>query len=186
MKHTILMVFVIGASILFFGCSENNFMTPELDQSDQVTTPLKSAIKPSPNLTGKMELTFMFVNPVWDGTIVFEGSGDEYGMRFIHLSPQKGFSQASPFEEYFEIYDLAHPDVVYLGGPDVGVTTLANKPPDPCKYRMNGEIDFAIEPFEMWLGRKVHMSGIITWQNLGTSDEPNLAPLNAPGTFRIN
>jgi hypothetical protein len=75
---------------------------------------------------------------------------------------------------------------VYLGGPDVGVTTSANKPPDPVKYRMNGQVDIANEPFEMWLGPHVHMSGIITWQNMGTPEEPVFVPESAPGTLRIN
>jgi hypothetical protein len=38
----------------------------------------------------------------------------------------------------------------------------------------------------MWLGRKVHMSGIITWQNLGTPEVPIIAPATAPGILRIN
>ena len=190
MKRSFLLSLVIGVTIIFFGCSENSFMTPEFDQSDQSTTRLKSDNKPSPNLTGTMDLYFdVFAvppgDPVWVGTICFEGYG-EYGMRFYHLSPFRDYSQASPFEEYFEIYDLNDETKVYLGGPDVGVTTLANKPPQqPTKYRMNGEIDVAIEPFEMWLDRNVHMSGIITWQNMGTLEDPVYAPKEAPGTLRI-
>ena len=68
--------------------------------------------------------------------------------------------------------------------PDAGVTTLANKPPEPCKYRMNGEITAANAPFEQWLGRHVHMSGEITWQFLPGVEEP--VPATAPGIFRIN
>jgi hypothetical protein len=135
-----------------------------------------------------MELDFTFgewpEEPVWVGTISFEGFGD-YGIRFFHLSPFRDYSQASPFEERFEIYNTGD-EAVVLAGPDVGVTTLANKPPEPCTYRMNGEIDVATEPFEMWLGRNVHMSGIITWQVLDTPDGPVIAPATAPGTFRIN
>lgn len=186
MKHSILMFLVIGVTIIFFGCSEKNPSAPELSQSDQVTT---SLAKPSPNLTGAMELDFNLdwlgeVDvPIWVGTISFEGYG-EYGIRFFHLTPFKTYSQASPFGETFEIYD--GDGNVVLGGPDVGVTTLANKPPEPVKYRMNGEIDVANEPFEMWMGRHVHMSGIITWQVLETPDGPVIAPETAPGTLRIN
>jgi hypothetical protein len=190
------MFLVLGVTIILFGCSEQN-VTPELDQSDQATTfgqvtnSLESARKPSPNLTGTMELDFdLFAvwpeDPIWVGTISFKGYVDVYGIRFFHLSPFRDYSQASPFEEYFEIYDLGDETVVYLGGPDVGVTTLANKPPEDCKYRMNGEIDVATAPFEEWLGRKVHMSGVITWQNLGTPEDPIIAPATAPGTLRIN
>jgi hypothetical protein len=51
---------------------------------------------------------------------------------------------------------------------------------------MNGEIDVANAPFAEWLGRNVHMSGVITWQVLDTPDGPIVAPETAPGTFRIN
>jgi hypothetical protein len=195
MKRSNLVFLVLGVTIIFFGCSEDN-VAPELDQRDQVTTfdqvttSSENAKKPSPNLTGEMLLDFVPggfgpVNPIWVGTISFEGIG-VFGIRFFHLSPFRDYSQASPFEETFEIYALGDPLVVLLGGPDVGVTTLANKPPEDCKYRMNGEIEVAMAPFEEWLGRKVHMSGIITWQNLGTAEAPIIAPATAPGTLRIN
>ncbi len=97
-----------------------------------------------------MDLHFTFgawpEEPVWVGTVTFEGYG-AYGMRFFHLSEFRDYSQASPFEEWFEIYDL-NTEAILLAGPDVGVTTLANKPPEPCKYRMNGEIEIAEAPFE--------------------------------------
>jgi hypothetical protein len=185
MKRSILMFLVIGVIIIFFGCSEDSLMTPE---SDQASTRLKGT-KPAANLTGEMDLYFDLAavwpdDPVWVGTVTFEDYG-VYGMRFYHLSPFKEYSQASPFEDYFEIYNLSDETVV-LGGPDVGVTVLANKPPDPTKYHMNGEIDAAAEPFEEWLGRNVHMSGVITWQVLSTPDGPVVAPATAPGTIRLN
>ena len=194
MKRSIVVLLVIGVTIIFFGCSHDNSLTVGPDLGDQATAPL--AKKPSPNLRGTMDLYYDVTaawpeEPVWVGTIDIEGHGT-YSMRFFHLTLFKEYSQASPFEERFEIYeeggdpDNYEDDVIYLAGPDVGVTTLANKPPDPCKYRMNGEIDVATGPFEMWMGRKVHMSGIITWKNLGTSEEPVYAPDTAPGTLRIN
>jgi hypothetical protein len=194
MKNLILVFLVIGTGLIFFSCQEDSALAPVADQSDQVPGSLELDKKPSPNLTGTMDLDFdLFAvlpdDPVWVGKITFQGYGEfdgVYGLRFFHLSPFKDYSQASPFEEYFEIYDLANEEVVYLGGPDEGVTTLANKPPEPSKYRMNGKIDVANESFEMWLGRHVHMSGVITWQNLGTPEEPAYAPATAPGTFRIN
>jgi len=187
MKHSNLVFLAIGVAIIFFGCSKDDFLAPESDQRDQVTASLKSA-KPSSNLMGTMELDFTFGAwpevPVWVGTVDFEEDG-VFGIRFFHLSEFRDFSQVSPFEEYFEIYDLVDGTVV-LAGPDIGRTILANKPPEPCKYVMNGEIDVATEPFDMWLGRKVHMSGIITWQVLETPDGPVIAPATAPGTLRIN
>ena len=198
MKHSNLMFLVIGVAIILFGCSEDN-LVPELDQSeqattfDQVTTSSEAAKKPSPNLTGTMNLVLQPEaewpeEPIWIGTVTFEGDPLNiiYGIRFFHLSPFREYSQASPFEETFEIYNTADPEVVLLGGPDVGVSTLANKPPEPCKYRMNGEIDVAIAPFEDWMGRKVHMSGYLYWQVFQTPDGPIVAPVTADGTIRIN
>jgi len=83
--------------------------------------------------------------PVWVGTIDIDGYG-VYSMRYFHLSPFKGYSQASPFVEIFEIYDSATCEIL-LGGPDVGLTTTANQPPEPCKYRMNGEVEVAAGAF---------------------------------------
>lgn len=185
MKRLIYLFFVFGVTLIFIGCSEDDELTPKSDspsiaQSEEASLLLKSAGKPAPNLVGDMELSFSPVNPVWVGTVTFEDYG-AYGMRFFHLSPFKGYSQASPFEEWFEIYDLIT-EVIVLAGPDVGVTTTANKPPEPCKYRMNGEIEVAASPFEGWLGRHVHMSGEITW----ILDEGVPVPSTAPGTFRIN
>ena len=191
MKKLNLIALVLGACLLFFACSEDAVVTPDLKQATDETPALKTASKPAANLLGVMDLDFDLMatwpeEPVWVGTVTFEGYG-VYGIRFFHLSEFRDFSQASPFEEYFEIYDMGDPELVYLGGPDEGVTTLANKPPDPVTYRMNGEIDQAQAPFEGWLGRHVHMSGVITWQILTMPDGTVVvAPYQAPGTLRIN
>jgi len=191
MKKLIL-VFLIGVSgLVFFCCQEDSALTSAAYQNEQSVNSLELAKKPAANLIGTMDLYFTFgqwpAQPVWEGTIYFEEFGT-FGMRFYHLSPFKEYSQASPFEERFEIYTVVGEDTtVVLAGPDEGVTTLANKPPeDPTKYRMNGEIDLALEPFDEWLGRHVHMSGIITWQTLQTPEGPVVAPDTAPGIFRIN
>jgi hypothetical protein len=181
-------IFFVLSAFLIFTCSVDNPTAPQISQSDQV--PALLAKKPAPNLIGEMDLYFELLavppdDPVWVGTITFEEYGT-FGMRFFHLSPFRDYSQASPFEEYFEIYD--DDEIVVLAGPDVGVTTLANKPPEDTKYRMNGEIEVAEPPFEEeWLGRKVHMSGVITWEFVTLDDGTvTLAPATAPGTFRIN
>jgi hypothetical protein len=194
MKRLIYLFSIIGAFLVFTSCSEDKALAPEPDsaalaQSDEASPLLKSASKPAAHLLGIMDLYFDLAatwpeEPVWIGTVTLEGYG-VYGMQFFHLTEFRDYSQASPFEEWFEIYDLTT-GVVVLAGPDVGVTTLANKPPDPCKYRMNGEIEEAETPFEGWLGRHVHMSGEITWQILQTPDGPVAAPATAPGTLRIN
>jgi len=183
MKNLILVFLAMGSVLIFFSCQEESALAPELGQSNQV---VNSLAKPLPNLIGEMKLKFTFVHPYfWVGTIDF-GDGNKYSMRFETLSDLRGYSQASPFEENFIIYKFetnwTNPDNVYLAGHDEGVTTLANKPPDPCKYRMNGKIDVANVPFEEWLGRNVHMSGVITWQG----SAPPYAPDTADGKFRIN
>jgi len=183
MRHLILVFFIIGTVLIFLGCQEESALAPELDQSNQVTN---SLAKPAPNLRGTIITYFDVLNVpyFWEGKIDIEGYG-EYGLIFETLSGQKGYSQAAPFEEYFIIYELesdwADPENVFLAGHDEGVTTIANKPPEPSKFRMNGEIEVANFPFEGWLGRNVHMSGIIEWANDGTP-----FPKVAIGTFRIN
>ncbi len=175
-----LMFLVIGASIIFSGCSKDDSLLPELDQTDQAEPTLKAAKKPAAHLKGVTDVKFnlLFLEtptlPVWQGTVDLEGYGI-YNIRFYSLSVPRDFSKARPFAEYFEIYDSE--GVVVLAGHDEGVTTLANS-----KYRMNGEIEVAIDPFEEWQGRKVHMSGIIIWH----PDAPKILPETALGIFRIN
>jgi hypothetical protein len=171
------MFLIMGVTMIFFGCEETNSTAPELSQGDQTTTTL--AKKPAAKLVGTMDLDFMFTNPIWVGTVDLEGYG-VYGIRFNNLGG-KDVGNTSHFIEYFEIYDLLPPNTVYLGASDFGVVSLANS-----KYRMNGEIEVATEPFEMWLGRHVHMSGVITWQTLETPDGPVTVPKTAPGILRIN
>ena len=189
MKNLLFVFLVIGAVIIFSGCQSEGALAPMAMHTDHGQQSL--AKKPAANLKGTMDLKFeVFAiwpeEPVWVGTITFDVYGT-YGMRFFHLSEFKTYSQASPFEEYFEIYDLADENKVYLGGPDEGVTITANKPPEDCIYLMNGEIDQALPPFEGWLGRPVHMSGTMTWQFVTLPDGSEiLVPNEAPGTFRIN
>jgi len=187
MKHITFSVFIILITFLILSCNSDLPTSTDMNQNPDGTF----AKKPEANLIGEMSLKFdVFAvwpeEPVWVGTVTFEDYG-MYGMRFFHLSEFKGYSQASPFVEHFEIFDMQDPQKIYLAGPDVGVTTTANKPPEDCPYRMNGEIDQALAPFEEWLGRHVHMSGMISWQFLTLPDGTEiLVPNEAPGTFRIN
>jgi hypothetical protein len=168
MKRSIGILLAIGAIIVFLG----NVLAPASVQSDP---------KPAANLTGEMSLDFhtgwdgSSTMPIWEGSITFE-DGSVYDMKFYHLSPFKNFSQASPFEELWEIGTGDD----FMEGTDEGVTVLANKPPEPCTYRMNGTITDAGGKFAGWKGHHIHMSGIITW------DPITGAALTAPGTFRAN
>ena len=180
MKRLIFVFLVIGATLIFFGCSENNSTAPELSQNDLVTNTM--AKKPTPNLIGTQVANFTFTPPTfWNGTIDF--GGVLYGITYISHSPPRTYSQASPFEEDFVIYELdtdwTIPENVYMKGWDAGVVTFANKKPEPSKVVANGKIEEAFGPFEMWQGRNVHMSGVVIWTTDGL-------PKEALVTFRIN
>lgn len=43
MKRSILMLFIVGATLIYFGCSENNSTEPNQTQSDKVTLDKKKA-----------------------------------------------------------------------------------------------------------------------------------------------
>ena len=156
---------------------------------------LVSAKKP---LIGEMNLQFNLgwpgppqTNiPEWVGTITIDG--EEYGMAFFAIGTGKPFedqNEGSPFffEEVWRIYDGIHykfnetgfliefvPGPIVLWGYDVGLTNLKNS-----NYHMIGNVEVANDPFSMWVGRSVHMSGDIIWYPFG-------APYQAPGIFRIN
>jgi len=52
MKRLNLVFLVLGVSIIFFGCSKDDSLAPELGQSDQVTNSLKSAKIPFTEFSG--------------------------------------------------------------------------------------------------------------------------------------
>ncbi|MFX1507052.1 MAG: hypothetical protein ACFFDC_13235 [Promethearchaeota archaeon] len=130
--------------------------------------------------------------PDWIGTITLDTDGDgineEYGMVFFCIGTGKPFDtdvrgNVVFFGEIWVIYDwvtfdfsnedFEHGDVVLLGT-DEGTVSLKNS-----KYRMNGVVTETNDECSKWLGRSVHMKGIIEWYDFG-------APHYAPGTFRIN
>ncbi len=174
MKHLMLVFLVIGATLIFFGCSENNPSAPELSQGDQVTNSLAK-----PPLTGIVYLDFTTNNPpyFWVGTVTF--GTETYDLRYKSVgNPPPPPPRAFVFDERFEIYEdgfLGNPNYLVLEGPDAGVVPCGNN-----KFVANGKVEFANEDFEMWLGRNVHIEGIITWII------PCVLPEGATGTFRIN
>jgi hypothetical protein len=172
MKRLFLVFLFIGIALLYLGCSENSPIISELSQSGQVTNTL--AKRPSPNLTGTTFADFTGIPPYfWVGTIIIDGV--EYGMRYKNLSgPPRTYSGASPFEEEYEIWDELF-ETLYLKGTHAGVVSFANS-----RFVANGRVEEAYGPFEMWLGRNSHNSGIITWEIVG------VLPDFATGTFRIN
>jgi hypothetical protein len=182
MRHLLLVFLVIGATLIFFGCSEKNPSAPELSQGDQVTNYL--AKKP---LTGHQVVPFTLTPPTfWNGTVDF-GEEGIYGLTFVSYEPPRAYSQASPFYEDFYIYeegsDWTNPANVYLKGWNAGVVTYANNPPDPCNFLANGKIEEAYGPLEEWLGRNVHIRGTVYWI---IDPVVGMIPEYAEGTFRIN
>lgn len=151
-----------------------------------------SAKKP---LVGDMELEFNlefgvagtdFAHITWVGTIDFDG--DVYGMAFVPTGAKDVGKVHHFWEDWFIYpYDADNPFFTFengvltefdpedpvLWGTDKGVSS----PND--KYRMNGSIDGAEDPFTEWVGRNVHMSGIIEWYPFG-------APHYAPGVFHAH
>jgi len=179
MKLSILVFLVIGATFIFFGCSEKNPSAPELSQSDQVTNTL--AKKPAPKLIGTVYLDFSTANPpyFWVGTVTF---GTEiYDLTYKSIgNPPPPPPQAFVFAERFEIYadgKLGKEEYLLLEGPNAGVVPCGNN-----KFVANGKVEFAKPggPFEEWMGRNVHTNGIITWV------VPCVFPLGATATLRIN
>ncbi|MHA2426262.1 MAG: hypothetical protein ACXAEF_15850 [Candidatus Thorarchaeota archaeon] len=156
------------------------------------------------HVIGSMELEFnvlwpgpQTVIPDWVGTITFEGDATEYGMAFFAFGSGKPFGgkttgMAFFFAEIWTIYEwvdlVTDPDgsqhvehgPIFMSGVDYGVTKLANS-----KYHMNGDIQID-DLFGKYVGRNVHMSGIIEWQEIQTPDGIVVVPKAAPGTFRIN
>ena len=168
MKLSILVFLIIGATLIFWGCSENNPSAPELSQSDQVTHTLAK-----PHLTGTIYCDFTGAYPYfWVGTIIIDGV--TYDLRFKSLGDPPSPPRANTFEEEFEISNDGFTTLL-LQGPNAGVLNYGNS-----KFVANGEIEVANDPFEMWLGRNVHINGIVFWEIYP------MLPDYCTGTFRIN
>jgi len=173
---SVVLIPVVSMGFGMMGCNDNaDPLVAPVDQavteSNQVTNTL--AKKPAPVLTFTTYAEFLGGSPTWGGTVTLEGIGT-YGVSYFNLSgPPRDWSQAKPFEEYWEIYDLGT-GVVYLAGTHSGVVSMANS-----RFLANGKVELATGDFEMWLGRTTHNSGIVYWL-------PNGFPDHAEGIFRIN
>ena len=122
-------------------------------------------------LRGEMELGFTGpTNPLWTGTI----SGDINGDMFFYAMDSKDVGQVHHFWEVWNI-TTDDGDLIIIEGIDKGVVSWKND-----KYRMNGVVTEATGNWEYLEGRKVHMSGYITF------DPDTGFPATAPGTFRVN
>jgi hypothetical protein len=110
--------------------------------------------------------------PDWVGTVTIDG--DDYYMEFYNLETSvSNPGKDGHFDEIWWIKESATGPTV-LKGTDSGVVSVANS-----KYRMNGVVTETNNDFAEWLGRQVHMNGVIIWASPGV-------PSEAPGEFRIN
>jgi len=135
--------------------------------------------------------------PDWTGTMMIDGTGP-YTIVFYNTGSGKPFGlpfkgQAFPdqtvvfFGETWALYDWANFDcgapgpgdeqfdfgVLHLSGTDEGVSTTVNG-----KFQANGIVNEASGDFAKWLGRKMHMSGVIVPGSTGLTV--------TAGIFRLN
>jgi hypothetical protein len=189
MKRKLYFISLIGASFLFFACSEDNMLTPTadepvLEQSEQVGSVLKGAKKPAAKLVGITDCAFTFTPPTfWNGTVDF-GEMGVFGLTFISHEPPRDYSQASPFYEDFIIYEQGTngeiPENVLIKGWNKGVVTFANKVPEDVNFLANGKITEAYGPFVLWDGCNSHLKGLVSYPPEGG------LPERAVGVLRLN
>jgi hypothetical protein len=176
MKNLIFIFLFFGVATLYIGCSDNNPSAPQLNQSDQVTNTLDK--KPAANLIGEVLATFVFdpnsgSDVSWVGTIDFEGY-PTYQIIFHSVGAElKG--KSFHFAETWEIFNSS--GALLLAGADEGVEPPANINKETQKFLSSGVVEVANDPFQMWLGRSVHQSGVVFSDETGTY---------ADGTLRIN
>lgn len=184
MKHCISLLLIIGVSIMFFGCSEDNLgpVPDDPAQLEQLAN-LKSAKKPAAKLVGDTDCPFTLTPPtLWNGTVDFGDKG-VFGLTFFSTGPGRDYSQASHFYETWVIYlegtDYNDEANVVMRGWNKGVVTYANKIPEPVNFHANGMVTEAYVPLEEWEGCNWHISGLVYWVMLDL-------PEKAVGQVRIN
>jgi len=176
MKSLIVVLLFLGIAMFYFGCSDSTPSGPNLGQNDQVTATLDK--KPAPNLIGIVYATLVYdpesgSDVSWVGTIDFDGY-PTYDIIFHAGEGSEVRGKTFHFKESFEIFNNS---ALLLAGSDEGVEPPANENKGTENFMSNGVIDVANAPFEMWLGRNLHQSGVVFSDETGTY---------ASGTLRIN
>ena len=162
MKRSILMFLVLGVSIIFFGCSTDNPLTSELDQSDQA--PASLAKKTAPSIRCTTEYFFVATvdpsDPCWVGPV----SGDIDGVvkwfllsKSDHPAPP---AQAAQMFFTWEIWDEDE-EVLLLAGWENERTIVRHG--KNSVWRANGRVTEASEEFEDYIGSQMHDGGHFTW-----------------------
>ena len=168
-----LIILLIGASMLFAGCSRDNFLLPDLDDNAQPNPELKKASKPIPNIVGAMDLTLSPTSPtnLWNGTIDF-GEYGKFSIAFFTLTPPpENFEGVYLFDENFIVYkgtglDWNVPENVVLKGSHKGRLVFANTFPESVKLNANGKITEAYAPLEKCMGRTFHAKGDVFFSSV--------------------
>lgn len=176
---------VMGSLILMFGCSEDSPVLPGDDPLQHEST-LKSAHKPMAKLVGYTfeSLCIHEGLPYSVGTIDFGDMGT-YGLIYQILSLEgKEPARTSFLTETFYIkamggypWDVTDENFDFnalwdldclMTGTNSGVVVTDKM------FVTNGKVSEAMEEFEGWAGRKVHVNGDI------------ISPTSFTSTFRVN
>ena len=174
MKKTFILLIGI-AVILLTACSES---APYLPDDE---TMLKAAKKPMPKLVGTTTEFISFDTPpyIFVGTIDFSASGmGTYNLAYHVLDQtEKEFANADQLTETFYIYEGgATPEegTILMSGTNSGVLIGG------MKFITNGKVEHAIDPFDGWAGRNVHVKGyVVEFHDAGF-------PMELTSTFRLN
>ena len=182
MKKLILVFFVIGTVMVFFGCQEESALAPELGQNNQVANSLV-AKKPAPSL--KCTIVYVFVGNlgefdaegrllVWDGEIHGDIEGQILWWFVLGVKPNlPDAAHVGFYEARWEIWDS---DDLLLAGESAGTTAQPLRPEKDGIWRGKGIVTEASEEFADWIGRQVYEGGNVNWDR----------PFSGEGIFRIN
>lgn len=181
MKNLIFIILFFGIAMLYFGCADNNSLTPALSQDDQVTNSLDK--KPAPKLNCTTDYDFVAGLGIYDNQgrlLVWQGttSGDINGIIkwWTDMATMWYTGQASHYEDRFEIWN-AEETMLLLAGDEAGSTTARHG--NNSNWRTNGTVTEGYGEYEDWLGCNTHAEGHFTWAAPGVPD-------HGDGTFRIN
>ena len=169
---------ILSAAALVFGvvaAAPVDAKSPE--RGDQVMVLNEDPVAGGFGLFGCPEIS-------WFGTI--ELAGTTYGMALYPL-PGRITSHVLHYEEAWAVWtepftltggmiDSCEPGDVVLAGLDSGTGSFKGP-----KFRSNGTVDEAAEPFAHWLGRRVHQDG-----TFGLIEYEGVTAFGFHGDLRLN
>ena len=165
MRHSNLMILIIGATFLFFSCSkDNSSLTPDLNQSDQETTSLK-AKKVNTHFTGVCTPLF---HPDWPAPNTWYDDTDD--VRVTGVSIWVNESEVQIDEITFELSGTAE---LFVGAEEFS---------DIGDGNYDGKWDIS------WRGTQIMKSDgfMIVAHATGTGTEGDVAGLTAKWKYTMN